>query len=851
MATQASIDKVNLMYVAYYGRPGDPGGVEFWADVLDVNGGELTSSIIAAFGTSAEFTDRFGSLSDEELIDNLYLQMFNRTADAEGKAFYLEQIALGNMTLGDAALDIANGAQGSDLTILNNKINVAGYFTEQVAATGTDYTAEDIDDASAIIAAITDDPITVVTQKDAVDEFLSVTTLFELTTGQDVVVGTPGDDVINGIIGDDEDSNNITTFNSFDVIDGGDGYDILNLVVNENYTITPDMNSVEEISLRVLDDSAASLDFTTVSDVTTIGLHDVPNNDADVYVWNINELIDTVKFTNVARDSDSVWMELEFGNTVGTGSDDILQVHLDNAGYTMNGSWEEAASLDVTNSSGEGIYENLYIHSTGSLNNNLFWYEEATSATDAALEKVMITGDANLYFSFDWDTETLDEVDASTFGANLKMDMGGFDKGITLTSGIGDDDLVMGTEDDTVSSGDGDDNIDITSGGDDTVDAGAGDDTVDATGALDTNDSLDGGAGTDTIVVDNAMVGSVDGFTNDALAAFQATISNFESLGVGDYLTNDIDLTRWTDINHVELRDGASTVTIDALGEGGTVTVWDDVNSITVNFDDTSADDDELTYTAVITDDESYYAGWLESDDVEVLNFAAVSDGDTDDDFISVGISLDDLVELNISGDVTTLSVTNDFADASDTLETVNASAFTGDLTIDLSGVVGPLSVTTGSGDDSIIGGQAGDTIDAGDGDDVIEGGTGADTLTGGDGEDEFIFDVPVNGNSYDTVTDAEADDILTLIDMGTETFAASAITLANTAAFRDYLDAAAAGDGSTNGAISWFQYEGDTYVVEDLAAAASFQDGVDAVIKLTGMVDLSEATLTGNSLTI
>ena len=41
MPTVQSIAKVQTMYVAYYGRPGDPGGVDFWADLLDGNDGNL------------------------------------------------------------------------------------------------------------------------------------------------------------------------------------------------------------------------------------------------------------------------------------------------------------------------------------------------------------------------------------------------------------------------------------------------------------------------------------------------------------------------------------------------------------------------------------------------------------------------------------------------------------------------------------------------------------------------------------------------------------------------------------------------------------------------------------------
>jgi S-layer protein len=40
-----------------------------------------------------------------------------------------------------------------------------------------------------------------------------------------------------------------------------------------------------------------------------------------------------------------------------------------------------------------------------------------------------------------------------------------------------------------------------------------------------------------------------------------------------------------------------------------------------------------------------------------------------------------------------------------------------------------------------------------------------------------------------------------------------------------------------------WFQSAGDTYVVEDNSSTATFQNGVDTLVKLSGLVDLSTAT--------
>ena len=61
----------------------------------------------------------------------------------------------------------------------------------------------------------------------------------------------------------------------------------------------------------------------------------------------------------------------------------------------------------------------------------------------------------------------------------------------------------------------------------------------------------------------------------------------------------------------------------------------------------------------------------------------------------------------------------------------------------------------TGSGNDSLRGGDGGDEIVAGDGNDYLDGGTDADTLSGGDGNDTLVADnvgdLVLGGSGYDT----------------------------------------------------------------------------------------------------
>lgn len=179
----ASMHQVQKMYVGYYGRPGDPAGLAYWAERLRQNDGNWTGEIADAFGNSPEYLERFGELPPDELIDNLYLQLFNRLADPVGKAFYLDLLTGENdsglnpgrrrSTLARIALDIANGAQNEDVITLSNKLDVAAYFTELVDQNDCDYQSQDIPDAVALLAPVDDVPSTVVWQMLAADGFVS------------------------------------------------------------------------------------------------------------------------------------------------------------------------------------------------------------------------------------------------------------------------------------------------------------------------------------------------------------------------------------------------------------------------------------------------------------------------------------------------------------------------------------------------------------------------------------------------------------------------------------------------------------------------------------------------------
>jgi len=157
---------VQKAYVAYYGRPADPAGQDYWATRMDAEGGSL-SAIIAAFGTSDEFNRRYGGLNNTQLVTKIYQQAHARDPDPAGLAYYVGELEAGRKTPQTITLDVLNGAfNPPDSTIVANKLDVAVYYTAKVAA-GCPYGSE-VDGVNALVN-VTANAASVTAAKAAID----------------------------------------------------------------------------------------------------------------------------------------------------------------------------------------------------------------------------------------------------------------------------------------------------------------------------------------------------------------------------------------------------------------------------------------------------------------------------------------------------------------------------------------------------------------------------------------------------------------------------------------------------------------------------------------------------------
>lgn len=124
MAASDYFESVQKLYLGYYGREADAGGLAYWATRANQVGGDL-SSIINEFANSNEANTLYGGLSNLARIEKIYQQIFQRPPDSDGAKFYASKLDDGTYTPGTLVFAIIQGARDEDLSDLNAKLNTA------------------------------------------------------------------------------------------------------------------------------------------------------------------------------------------------------------------------------------------------------------------------------------------------------------------------------------------------------------------------------------------------------------------------------------------------------------------------------------------------------------------------------------------------------------------------------------------------------------------------------------------------------------------------------------------------------------------------------------------------------
>ena len=793
--------------------------------------------------------------------------------------------------------------------IFRNKTEVSAYMAEKIADIAQrDDGTYDYEPFQAIIRGTTDTNLEEQKAKvDQLASGQTPSTNKNLTAETDNIVGTDGDDTFSGVyyVGDGAKT---STLSSLDTLDGKAGKDTLNLTVQKNGALPTGTTGVltsdiaaamrgvsnienlnirseikfqgnadismglDNLSIQTIGDVATTTDTKEKVTIDTTGAVNLTANDATKEITaksssaavtvsadklvdkvsieagagatltagkvkeviikakgnanitadkatkvdiNLNDKVNTLTIaashplaeaTEVTLSSLKLAAAVAVAKATKISVTDVdfatfnISTDVENVDFSMNYKFKEGSSdAQLTAALAAANAKNLTLHAKAD-KKAFFTYSGATDK----LVKAVIDGDAkDLTLNLSAQT-ALKDIDASAFTGNFA------------------EIKVGNVENSTVKLGSGDDVVALT--------------------ATANKQTIDGGAGTDLVSVESSLAATG--------AGDKVTLNNFEGLKISNKLANDIDMSKWSGFTNITLAAGSESKSITKLANNSTITLEKVALAATEHLTlgikdaDTGTDD---TVNLVLDPKDNPTAGIANAGNIIVENIETVNitsktneaktSGLTNKIILKTGAAAaDTLKTITVKGDADTVLT----LDATATkVKTVDASALEGKFTFDSTAHIADKAV--------IKGGAKDDTI--------TFASTMATTVTGGAGKDTFVINKGIDPVTFaasktSTITDFIKGDIIKIggsaaavtQDKIVKYETSGSLDFANN--FKEALKAA--GDQK----VAYFTYRDpdsnstDTYVVKSNGADA-VADPNDYVVKLSGAVDLSNATIT------
>lgn len=237
-------EAIQKLYVAFFNRPADYYGLQYWDSVVTAAKGD-TTAVAAEFSKSKEYTDTFAGMNTRQVINTVYKNLFGRSADEAGLEYWFAEVQAGRVTIANAVTSIAAGAQNADKIAYASKVTAATAFTDALNTTDErlGYAGEKANAiAKQFIAGVTDaatlaTAITPANLDATVNTSIgagAVATTYQLTKGLDNIPGTNGNDIIVGSIDSSDAGVELNTLSSIDLVNGGAGVDTLKIAHAES-----------------------------------------------------------------------------------------------------------------------------------------------------------------------------------------------------------------------------------------------------------------------------------------------------------------------------------------------------------------------------------------------------------------------------------------------------------------------------------------------------------------------------------------------------------------------------------------------------------------------------------------
>ena len=717
-----TVAAVQKLYVAYFNRPADTLGLNYWVSVVAANGGS-TALVSAAFASSAEYAATYAGMSTAARVDAIYNNLFGRSAEPTGLTYWGNLIERGLISVSNAVTQIANGAQGTDLTAYNNKVTAATAFTAALDTTAeiVAYSGTTANNAAKVwlTGITTDATLTAATATTALNASIaSVVTVGSTVAGSSFAL-TDKVDVLTGTAGNDTFTADIATLGAGDSIVGGLGTDTLNFTGTTNAALpAATITGVEVFNIRQTTAAMLSTDLSVYSGLSTLnydrsnqvgiftnlgagGTYGIVGNGS---VINTNTL--ALGYATGSKVTDAT---INFsGGTLGaqavtlTGAN-LLTTTINSTGAAnVTGAFVDAATsktLAINATTGlttgtigdSAARTGITINATGDV--------VTGAVTSSAATTVAITGAGKV--TTDLNAVVAPTITVAGSGAVTLGTLNAASTTVTSTQTAGSLTATM--------------NAVATS----KLTGGAGNDVI-TTGAVLTTGAVDGGAGNDTLII-GANVAHIN------TASLAGKYTNFETLR----LQGTLDMALLPSITAVELTAGASVITNMTATQAAAVTALGDLTTTTLTLATATGTSDvvNLKLGTGLTTDAAANSGVLTLTGFETLNLSTnagpTATADANRTSTVTGAIVDtSLTAVNLTG---TAFVFTDIA--STKAVTWNGSALIGDGNTTAASVKGLTvagnafagSTITGSNFvDSFTIGAVGSTYNAGAGNDLV-----------------------------------------------------------------------------------------------------------------------------------
>lgn len=128
-------DNLQLLYICYFGRPGDPDGIDYW-----VSQGVDQAAFSRKVYDQTEFQQTLLNLDVRSQVNSLYINLFGRQGDYEGLTYWSNAIESGQLKLATLGVDLIFAARArgeADSAAMAAKLSTANRWTDRISSNTT------------------------------------------------------------------------------------------------------------------------------------------------------------------------------------------------------------------------------------------------------------------------------------------------------------------------------------------------------------------------------------------------------------------------------------------------------------------------------------------------------------------------------------------------------------------------------------------------------------------------------------------------------------------------------------------------------------------------------------------